>query len=727
MILLLLADFLEYGGRFSSRDIRMQTPSSFLRKTFHLLITSMSSIMATPTSPAADEAYLSIPNHECLPPLKTSTSIRLIDLELGEHNSDIIMSVDTYNLLDPPQYAAFSYTWGDPLTYPYKAERPSRTVWINTKPFLVTPNLYDALNHWRGWRLEIGTAKTFLWVDAICINQDDLIERNHQVGLMGQIYSKASLVIAWVGMFDEDARTAFKLILRLKPIVELWKSERSKFTYFHNSDELFEKTGVGTVTPEEWEALVSFYERQYFSRAWIVQEIVLARGAILMLGHWFIHWTDLIDLSQMMHECKWIPILEEYARPSLNAERPLLSLGVPAVYSHIRSLRKRYSSSECGQSQDSTTRPDARMCYIFLEILLYQTRWFRATNPHDNIYSVLSIVSHTLGGMYPTINLFCPDYRLPVRKVFIDVTREIAVKTGSVSVLSLVDRDSKQILDLPSWVPDYSASNIQALAYLSQAKLYRAFNLARRSHELTIMDDVFCLCAVCWNAITVTELPDGPFALQGAMDLCLELPRIYSNGQTRVEALWRTLIADTDSEKSPAPEAIGNSFRQYVLLAVAKRIRKILEGWDGRELELSDFAGLLKLNNNYEERPDPWLPGGEEVESFWNKAQTMLQRPEENERLLKELGQGAHLYAAAIKSIGSGRKLFKTDGNLVGLAPVSAKRGDTIWFLPSSRVPFVLRHCGGKQYKLIGEAYLHGYMHGELGKFSMPLQYISLV
>jgi Heterokaryon incompatibility protein (HET) len=683
--------------------------------------------MATPALPPAEEVHLSIPNDECLPPLETSTSIRLIDLELGEEDSDIIMSIDTYNLPDPPQYAALSYTWGNPLVYPYVAERPSRTVWIDKKPFLVTPNLYDALNHWRGWKLEIGTANTLLWIDAICINQDDLLERNHQVGLMGQIYSKAILVMTWVGTSDQAAWTAFKLISRLKPIVELWQSKEFKFAYFHNSDELFERTGVSTVTPEEWEALISFYERQYFSRAWIVQEIVLAKGALLMLGHNFIHWNDLINLSGMMVNFKWIPILERYARPSMNAERLRLTLGAPAVYKYIRSLCKQYGPSELGQLQDSTTHSDARTFYLLLELLLYETRYFRATDPRDNIYAVLSIVSHAFGATYPTTDLSRPDYRLPVRKVFINVTREIATKTGSVSVLSLVDRDSKQIPDLPSWVPDYSASTIQALAYICEAGLYRAFDLNRRSPKLTIVDDVFSLCAIRWDAIAKVEHPEGPFALQGKMDLCLQLPKIYFHGQTRVEALWRTLIADTDGGQSPAPETIGNSFRQYVLLAVATRIRKILEGWDGRELEVPDFVSLIKLNNNYEERPDPWLPRGEEVESFWNMFQTMQQSLQENERLLRGLGQGAHLYAAAIESIGRGRDLFKTGGNLLGLAPVSAKPGDTIWFFPSSKVPFVLRHCGDKQYKLIGEAYLHGYMHGELEKFSMPLQYISLV
>ncbi|KAH7361167.1 hypothetical protein BKA66DRAFT_396649, partial [Pyrenochaeta sp. MPI-SDFR-AT-0127] len=59
-------------------------------------------------------------------------------------------------------------------------------------------------------------AKTLLWVDAICIDQNDLIERNHQVGLIGQIYSNATLVLTWGGKSDEDAQIVSKLISRLR-------------------------------------------------------------------------------------------------------------------------------------------------------------------------------------------------------------------------------------------------------------------------------------------------------------------------------------------------------------------------------------------------------------------------------------------------------------------------------------------------------------------------------
>ena len=57
---------------------------------------------------------------------------------------------------------------------------------------------------------------------------------------------------------------------------------------------------------------------------------------------------------------------------------------------------------------------------------------------------------------------------------------------------------------------------------------------------------------------------------------------------------------------------------------------------------------------------------------------------------------------------------------------MSVKAGDSVWFFPTSRVPFVLRHIADNQHELIGEAYLHGYMHGELEEKGLTFQRISL-
>src|ERR1019366_6237211 len=59
---------------------------------------------------------------------------------------------------------------------------------------LVTPSLYDAFKHLRKEDEEL-----FIWADALRINQEDKLEKNHQVGMMAQTYKRCDLVFAWFG------------------------------------------------------------------------------------------------------------------------------------------------------------------------------------------------------------------------------------------------------------------------------------------------------------------------------------------------------------------------------------------------------------------------------------------------------------------------------------------------------------------------------------------------
>lgn len=129
-----------------------------------------------------NERPASTPQHEYLPALSTATSIRLIKLNVGsEDGEDIFLTMKTCDLNDKLRFAALSYTWGNPVAHPYAAAEPSRPIWIDNKRFLVTPNLWDALNVFRGYRLELVDLPgedTPFWVDALCIDQSDVVECN---------------------------------------------------------------------------------------------------------------------------------------------------------------------------------------------------------------------------------------------------------------------------------------------------------------------------------------------------------------------------------------------------------------------------------------------------------------------------------------------------------------------------------------------------------------------
>lgn len=114
-----------------------------------------------------------------------------------------------------------------------------------------------------------------LWIDAICIDQDNPTERNHQVQMMSRIYTRATEVCIWLGDADSSSEIAFDFIA--KELVEL-----RNFDALSNDSQYAEK----------WKALMIFMQREWFSRRWVVQELALANKATLHCGSKSMSWKE---------------------------------------------------------------------------------------------------------------------------------------------------------------------------------------------------------------------------------------------------------------------------------------------------------------------------------------------------------------------------------------------------------------------------------------------------
>ena len=126
----------------------------------------------------------------CYQPLRiSSTSIRLLVLCPEPHPEDhrIQCKLVIEDLESSPHYEALSYTWGVPDDLNFK-------IWVNGVHLPVRRNLLTVLR-----ALRRDKDRT-LWIDALCINQEDVRERQQQVGIMGSIYMKAARVVGWLGM-----------------------------------------------------------------------------------------------------------------------------------------------------------------------------------------------------------------------------------------------------------------------------------------------------------------------------------------------------------------------------------------------------------------------------------------------------------------------------------------------------------------------------------------------
>jgi hypothetical protein len=124
-----------------------------------------------------------------------AAEIRILKVLPGKENDAIKCELRTVSLRNDPAFEALSYTWGDP--------NPKDTISVNGHPFEVTVNLELALR-----ALREPQRPRVLWIDAICINQNDTDEKNIQIPLMGEIYRTASQVVVWLGASTPEIELA---------------------------------------------------------------------------------------------------------------------------------------------------------------------------------------------------------------------------------------------------------------------------------------------------------------------------------------------------------------------------------------------------------------------------------------------------------------------------------------------------------------------------------------
>lgn len=132
-------------------------------------------------------------------PLPSEQFIRLLELYPGHANDNLDCTLHQTKLENAPKYEAISYAWGDPAN--------KIDVLCDGKIIMVTPNLKDAL-----LRLRIKDRSRVLWIDAICINQNDHVEKGSQVKLMKRIYGNATRVCVWLGYTTAQMEPVIELI-----------------------------------------------------------------------------------------------------------------------------------------------------------------------------------------------------------------------------------------------------------------------------------------------------------------------------------------------------------------------------------------------------------------------------------------------------------------------------------------------------------------------------------
>lgn len=237
----------------------------------------------------------------------SATSIRILDLETianlspDDRGNDVISGkfrVVDFN--DRPVFTALSYVWGE------HSDSDNDVIYCDNYPIRITRNCWLAL-----WYLRKLFGDISIWIDAICINQEDLEEKNSQIPLMGVIFSSAQLVYVWLGEGTAETDQAMDYLARgglpfnnlIRRRVNNQGPSTGNMMALRLGIHLFLRMFTFRSRPY-FAGIDAIMSRPWIERLWTLQEALLARDAIIVCGEKFIPWVSMMCAVDYMDFCR---------------------------------------------------------------------------------------------------------------------------------------------------------------------------------------------------------------------------------------------------------------------------------------------------------------------------------------------------------------------------------------------------------------------------------------
>jgi hypothetical protein len=397
--------------------------------------------------------------------------------------------------------------------------------------------------------------------------------------------------------------------------------------------------------------------------------------------------------------------------------------------------------------------------------LLHRFRSSKSKEAKDKIYAASGLVKGS--EILAVLNRITIDYRVPDQQVYLETALAILSSIKNLDLLSHSGRlGIEGVPNLSSWVPDWSVpepSQVLRDKYLEDESCNEVpwdacAGLSWKYSDLQTLTQTLSVQGKCVGKITnVLESFNIFQDIKPLRYSLYQLSRIYLNPhdsstssatisrpdghirlpfsteirQTRFEAVWRTLILDCWEGKHPAPEEAGHAFAKALLfghimmplgshdLMTAMGMRaenwEILKELSNDEKECIEIYNLTKNvhhgteihqaenNESKEIEPTKYLPNleGSIISGNWN-----------NEFSDSLFGNIQKDFSDCRRSL-QAKPMFITDTGLLGLGFGASKVEDEVWILAGAKVPFIFRKETSGTYQLVGEAYVHGIMHGE--------------
>ncbi len=630
-------------------------------------------------------------------PLTKPNLIRVLTVGQGDPGDTIECTLTTrpLKIAESPfpfdqalPYEALSYHWG--------SEEASYRIRIYTEgfpgSFRIRPNLHAALN-----QLRLPDKKRELWIDAICINQEDNDEKNAQVSLMADIFSRATGVCVWLGEASPDSNLALNFISRIV-----------------NLDD-FERLVADRRATQEWVALSSLMRRSWFSRRWVVQEIALAARATLYCGDAYVDWADFADVVSLFE--------------AVESENHMISKSIMMsdLFNHIPDFLGEIKFLGATRLVDATSNLFRKSKsgqvlerLLSLEALILNLSAFQASRPHDIIYAVLNLAK----GIRTPAATSNKDGLVETQS---QITTEPTDHTSHEQKLKKVAHRFKQVAEENRFIINYEKPFFDAckefLRFTIESDGFLDILCRPWVPEDSIPDSMRPSWLLTTSQAAWGMRPDGNFSRANADTLVgppgLGKRNYNASGSSKVPNTWK--FGEGSKECSMYVEGfVIDSIKlkkPYAADGIILNEWLVAGGWtDISSLPPDEFWRTLVADRG---------PNGVNPPRIYARAcKAALNRTVKGGHIstntLVQNGKSTIVadFLRRVQEVIWRRRLVITEHDLLGLAPEKSENGDLICIFYGCSVPVALRRMVDRvtdeeYFTFIGECYVHGIMEGE--------------
>ncbi|KAK2026715.1 hypothetical protein LX32DRAFT_641630 [Colletotrichum zoysiae] len=589
-------------------------------------------------------------------PLTLDREIRLLKLHAGEGLKELSGELVNFPLDRTPPFAAISYAWGAP--------QPRKAILCSGLKMETGPSLHSVLLHLRQPAHDI-----LLWADALCINQKDVLERNQQVRMMGDIYAAARSTVIWLGEESDEVRMAFGWLRRFAD--GAWDSISDPGSITRNQAEDMLQAAFGRHLITAFRHIWALLGRPWFARKWVIQELVKSQRPLLVVGRMApLPWSILACWLNFVESCPKVKEIFLVFCPT-PVETGSKVLGPTLLRA---SLLMRIAVQE----------------EQLLLFLIARTMEFRCADPRDHIFAMVGIASDA-----DRFDLI--DYGSPMEKVYQQLAYACVSDSMSLKLLWSLLYCAPLNCRVHSWLPNIDSvledRNGGVLASQFTVQQYRDYNASGDTVLQAHLADGGDVLKVRGRIVDRVRLLGSDNRSLGDARIVENTFNgndefIRNNLQTMARGRWQWIEECLEIVKSSRTPNVEEAFQDALL------------GNFPFEQEAPHRIAVVKSECATQMRHFK-LMACDKGNASWLSAARASMSLESSYLLQSIMLERQH------------RRFGSTENGRLGWLPPIAEEGDFICVFDGMELPYTIRPASDGRHLLVGECIITGLMEGE--------------